>query len=83
MDTKSDLSKRLTAVFGPRIEVSDEEAPEIQRVWCRAGTIHTAPTRPGSRKGRRLEVVFSDFTQNAVPEPYRAFVRAAFDEAAP
>jgi hypothetical protein len=30
-----------------------------------------------------LEVVFSDFTQNAAPGEYRALVRAAFAEAAP
>lgn len=30
-----------------------------------------------------LDVVFSDFTEAAVPTPYRALVRTAFDEAAP
>ncbi len=54
MDTPSDISNRLTAVFGPGIQVSDEETPEVESVWL-VGQVEVALTRPvGDRRLRAL-----------------------------
>ncbi len=54
MDTQTDISKTLTATFGPGIQVSDEETPELESVWL-VGQVEVALTRPvGDRRLRAL-----------------------------
>lgn len=55
MDNPSEMSSRLTAVFGPGIQVSDEDTPEVQTVWL-IGQVEVALTRPVS--DRRLRAVW-------------------------
>ncbi len=55
MDTETDISKRLTAIFGPGIQVSDLETPEIDSVWV-VGRVEVALTRPVN--DRRLRALW-------------------------